>query len=353
MPGLFVGLALAGSSIFVFPGIGDTIREPKWVWLWAFAGAGLIFMLRSRRWPAFPVLGFPLLAYFFVQPYFFSPVERVWPFTLCFLSLLILGATPTTSEEKVTKCLQVATWLQLGLGALQIAGWDPIFHHFGTPGEHPLAGFIGQQTLFGAWIAALAWFWFAQGKRYLFVACTVAAFLTGAAFTALAWVAGFCAWLLWRKPRLGLGVSAILALGAWLGFLTRRGFFWDNYRLRAWRMLVSAWLERPWFGYGVDSFAREFPYRQGFSGPPWLQAHSEPLELLFGGGLVGWLVALLAVSVLWVRRKCWWGREERLPWFLVLAALAANSLGNFPFHIAPIALLAAMAYFRLIRRVAV
>jgi hypothetical protein len=353
MPGWLAGLALAGASIFVFPGIGDSIREPKWVWLWGFALAGIFLLGKNRRRPPVPPLALPLLAYFLIQPYFHSPAKWVWPFTLCLSALVVLGAPAIRQEGRFKQCLYIAAWLQLGLGVLQLLNLDPIFSRYGTPGEHPLSGFIGQQTLFGAWMAALGWFCFANGQRALFVACSVAAFLTGAAFTAFAWVAGLCAYLLWRRPKLGLIVSGLGLVVAWLGFLSRQGFFWDNYRLRAWRMIVSAWLQRPWFGYGVDNFAREFPYQQGFAGPPWQQAHSEPLELLFGGGVVGVLLALLALLPLWFRRAEWWGKQEYLPWFLALTVILANSLGNFPLHIAPLALLAAMAYFRLASRVAV
>lgn len=358
MPGALAGLALAGASIFVFPGLGDTIREPKWVWLWVFGAIGLGLLIWGRKSPPrLPPVIWVFFLFLLVQPYFFSAPALVWPFTLGVLSICVISIFPFREEKKFDRILSAATWAQLLLGAAQLAGWDFIFaRHSRLEFIHPLVGFLGQETIFGAWMAPLAWYWFGKKRWGEFAACSVAVFATASAFSIFAWVCGLAAYLVWRYSRRGvifLATAFLAALVLIRGLGGNSGFFYDNGRYLAWRMLMNAWRRQPWFGYGMDSFAREFKYHQGFGGQPWIQAHNEYLELLFGGGMVGLALGGGALSALWFYRKRWWGREECLPWFLALVAIAANALGNFPLHIAPIALLAAMAYFRLISRVAV
>lgn len=344
-------IALAGSSLLVLPFVGDTIREPKWLWLWACAALAVFFFLQGRAWPRLPFGAWAVLAYALIQPYFFSPVAVVWPFTLGLLSLVLLSLVPVGLKGE--RILLAAVWLQGALGTFQRFGWDPIFFRFPEAEAHLPVGFIGQATLFGAWMAAMAWYWAGHRRWVTFLFCSACAFATESAFTGFAWLAGMGACLLWRSRWAGITYFSLLGGGAALAVSSGAVYFWDNGRYLAWKMILAAWSRRPWFGYGLDSFHREFPFLQGFSGPRWHQAHSEPLELLFGGGIVGWILALWMLGHLWLRRKQWWGREECLPWFLALVAVFANSIGNFPLHIAPTALLFAMAYFRLISRVAV
>ncbi len=339
---------MAGSSLIVIPGVGDTIREPKWYWLWFCAALQLLFVLRNEKIRHFPFTLIPLLAYILVQPLLLQNPREALPFILSIFSLVILGLAFARSESCLwEKWLAGATVLQLFWGALQILKIDPIFTNALTFYERLPVGFLGQHTIFGAWIAPLAWFWFGKKRRLLFVFCTAGAFATGSAFTALSWLCGLIAYLIWNKPWRAWLALPTLILAAIFGATSKLEFFNDQLRYQVWRRALSASLYRPWFGYGMDSFRREFPYLQGVDTVPWMQAHNEYLELLFDAGLVGIVLAFIAFCGLWLSRKNWWRQDYALPWFLILIALMANGIGNLTFHIAPMALLGTVAYFKL------
>jgi hypothetical protein len=250
------------------------------------------------------------------------------------------------------------TFLQLGEALLQWLGFDPIFATKlklagGDPVHWRFAGFLGQHTIFGAWAAAIAWYWWGRGERVAFVLVSLFAFATQSAFTLLSWYCAGLAWLAWRGHWrwFGLGCLGILG-GAFLALHHEGGgFLYDNGRFFAWRMLISGVFDRPWLGYGMGDFGTLFPtYHQGFSGMPWRQAHNEFLQVLYDGGLIGLGLALATLAPLLYRAKQWWRREDALPWFLLLVAILVNSTGNFPLQIAPLALYAGTAYLWLVAR---
>lgn len=349
MQAILSGLALAGSSLVVWPGVGDSVREPKWVWLWALALGQLLYWFRHPPpLRSLPRVMWPCLAYALLQPYFFSPATLVWPFTLNLAAIFVLAV----SVPAEVKFLRAATWAQLLLALLQALGQDPLFEAR-TAGP-VVVGFLGQHTLLGAWMAALAWFWFGKKEWWLFGLCSLLAFSTGSLFTIAGWGSAPLALLFWRRhrarwPALALGFTLLAAAFLYSVAQGPDGVFSAQGRYSVWRLTLSAALLEPWFGYGLDSYHREFhAYHQGLRQMPWWQAHNEYLELFFGGGLVGLVLGVSLVVALLRRRNDRLGREE--PWFLALVVLLTNSIGSFPLHIAPMALLAAMAYMQLARR---
>ncbi len=346
----FFGLGVAISSIFIWPNLGDTIREPKWVWLWGFALTfSPIWLAQVRN---FPKLLFLPLLYFLCQPLVYAPFNLTFFFQFSFLATIALGLASTHPKlsAKLDRWIMFAVSLQLIVGILQIFKIDPIFEPFGdVKNPNPFVGFFGQTTLLGAYLSAVSWY-FGGRKNWLFFALSsVGTIVTGSAFSIFAWIAGLAAWLIWHK-KYSLFLCQIFTMAAFIFIFRDHSFFSPEGRWIVWRMALSAWLERFWFGWGMDSFAREFhAYHQGNRDRPWLQAHNEPIELLFSGGIVGLLFALMVLGYLMFKNKLWWRKSEKLPWFLLLICISANSLGNFPLHLAPIALLTSLAFFQLLK----
>ena len=112
-------------------------------------------------------------------------------------------------------------------------------------------------------------------------------------------------------------------------------------RFQLWTVSLAAWKEFPWLGSGLGSFREAFRRVQ----PADLtllveQAHSDPLQILVTGGLLGFLLAftaaftLLALFVLQWKRQ---SRREESSWGLAaigaLVALLLHGLVEFNFSI--------------------
>jgi hypothetical protein len=126
---------------------------------------------------------------------------------------------------------------------------------------------------------------------------------------------------------IGTGLTINLVDGVMGVVRDRRWSVW-GYALRRWwksDVLVQ------WFGRGWGSWSEQFPVLL-YDGKAWKwdQAHNEPLQLLWEAGLVGLILATVAVA--WVLIRAW-GRGNRAAVGAV-AALGVCSLGHFPLHIA-------------------
>jgi len=97
--------------------------------------------------------------------------------------------------------------------------------------------------------------------------------------------------------------------------------------------------ERPWFGFGLNSFASVYPRFQTFdSGLEWDSAHDEYVQILaemgLGGGLcVAAFAILLLVAGLRLRsRPASNARNVRLAAFIGAIGFLFHSFGDFEFH---------------------
>ena len=136
-----------------------------------------------------------------------------------------------------------------------------------------------------------------------------------------------------RAWRGGLAIAAGIALA---GFIAGRAAivrfvasdareFRGGTRIELWRTSVEAWREFPWLGSGLGSFADAFRRVQvrelNFLVE---QAHSDPLQLLVTGGVVGALLGLVLYASLYaVLLRSWWRQKHREESAYVLAGLGA------------------------------
>jgi hypothetical protein len=161
--------------------------------------------------------------------------------------------------------------------------------------------------------------------------------------------------LVWMSHSLGAIGALVVGLvvryrhnwAAWVaGALTLLGGAWlwrieqttHVARVTIWQFALEHWVRTdPILGYGLGGWGQRIPAFQAQSqfAPTrelWAEAHNEPLQWLVETGLVG---LVLLCCWLWTHRAMFadpvWGGS--------VAALAADTLTWFPFHIVPMALL--------------
>lgn len=349
-------LAYAGSTLFIWRNLGDTVREPKWILLQATSIFLILINLPStltllKRIPSIVWL---FLIFAFIHGAFFltSRFDKNIPANI--LALLILAQFFLANQSKQDKLWQKYTLLLAMIpnaiwGLLQIFRIDPLFNVNDFRYEGLPAGFLGQHTFFGLLMCALALIWLSQKQKLAALICLLFILASASAFSLLSFFVGFCGWLIWKKKiKLAASLIAFSIAALFIGYTWSVSFFDDNGRYIIWRMLLDAVFERPLFGYGFGSFSLEFhTHHQGIGGEPWLQAHNEYLELLFDTGIVGLFFGIIVAALPFMKIKSWWRKDEMLPYFLVYICLLSNALGNFPFHYAPFALYGITSYLAL------
>ncbi len=342
----------------MFPGIGDTVREPQWLWA---AVIGWILVLSSWRqlilikgamfscgWAVF--LGGWIL--YLAARAVFSPRPLGAFFILAFPLAVALGAFAILSgrgrykEQDLYAVLMAITVLQFGIGSLQMLGLDPLFTRGTVKGlsERLPAGFLGQHTFYGLFMAWLGWIWIVN-RKYLLAFVSVLAMLAAKSAFALASFFFALLWFVWCRG--WKKSSSLLALAGFLGgaflFLygdDHPGFFSHNGRLHIWVYSINAIAEQPWLGYGVGEFSREFPaYHQVLGDMRWEEAHNELIEYVFNVGILGLLAVIPFLGSVLVRAWRLPMSKEKEIAVGTLLILGVNSMGNFPLQLAPFALL--------------
>lgn len=275
-----------------------------WVWLWAYMG------LDSYGWAEVAL------------PVFF-----------------LFGARYVTRLGSVLPAVRACYVLQVGLALLQILGWcPPIFDGHGTK---ELIGTMGQFTLLGAFLAPLVPYAF---FRWSMVEAALGFIVVVASGSAMS-IAALCAALVamfWKEVSFRLALAATGLGGAITGLLylglPDNSFFNTSGRIYVWRLAWERIKERPW-GWGPGSWEGLYTFWNVPSATPyvtWDRLHSDWLQLVFEGG---WISA--AIAAVYVAGFLFWTRSSFRA--AVVAGLAVNALGNFPFHFVPTAFLFALA----------
>ncbi|MGE3260795.1 MAG: O-antigen ligase family protein [Bacteriovoracia bacterium] len=346
-----IGLLL-GASFAVFPGVGDEIREPKWIWLLA---SSAVLLLANFRLAAASVrsLAHDYLALIFfcgiflhacLRPNGWAAMAFVFGFLLLWIATRSLRAWMRGEGKQSLLWLGASlTLLNAAFAFLQVAQLDPVFGlkdpaYIGSP-----SGFLGHHTIFGAWMAMMAAWHLGRREWKLFFVAAVCVCISSSAFSFASLCAVLAVWAFvktsWRRSLFlayALGAAALLFA---VSTASPESFFFENGRFFIWGQTLSAISERPVLGYGLLSFSSLFSrYHQGFAGGRFLQAHNELLQWVYETGFFGLAILspLLARVFTGIQRS--WKDPARLSALLAFTALSVNAFGNFTLHIAPLAL---------------
>lgn len=378
---IILGAGLLALPFVFSAGVTEQMREPKAQFFVVVAGLLLALELGRRiSWPLGAAAALCYLSSFFQCRVF--PYEQLLPLSAALASCLFLCEF---KKRDVELLLDSVEWMGLLTAAyaifVQLPGLDPFLTMIPGADHRRVSVFFGQHTLYGPFcVAAAAPAIFR--RRYLKAAMIAAPIpLIGASFTYLA--AGVVAgmFLIYRLgTRVAVGLSVIAA-----SFIVGLSFAYfgtdfvkhealnDNGRFSLWSLTYQVSRPRLWLGHGFSTFQDQFPIfqskelreahgvsdiklspeakrvlelgdelrrRSGFFTHP----HNELLLVLYEFGLLGLLIAIcLLFSFFFL-----WGDSPDTPqnWALgaIFFSFMANSMGNFPLHLIPQALLPLWAF---------
>jgi hypothetical protein len=338
------------SPIFFWPDWGDSVREPK---LYLIIALGLLVLVTQlldprravRMGKNAPRSVLALFAYAVIRNSVSdAPFLAAFRDTVVFLAFLAPALELAENPESrfIENCLLAMTWINLLIGTGQLFGFDPFFMHLDRDVALIPTGFLGHRTMFGPFLAMLFGYHLAGGRYATAALCFLLACSTRSMMSLASLGAVVLAFLvLRRRYRLAFGLLVSGAIASTVAFRFRYDIllFSDKGRFLAWEFTFRDAMDAPVFGHGFHSFSLLFANKYIlFMKMKWNQAHQEMLQAFFELGLVGvffisWMLADFFGAATW--------REARSParegWLLVCVAGMANSLANFPFHVAPLA----------------
>lgn len=307
----------------------------------------------------------------------FGP-SQLYPFCywLAGLSLGLYAChykTPTHQDTNlwIWRVIVVAALLAALQAYGQMMGFHwPLHYAEGIENTRPIA-MLGQQTKLGAYLAPCAAAALGLGWLPAFAFLSFITLATKSSFSAFA---------------LGIGTLAVLVgqnkiKRRWLALATVGGILltvvgprygekipalFDHGRQFVYADIWKAIEERPLLGHGPGSFQHKFhtqhqrPITRGVGGGDFLQAHNDYLQVIYEGGLLGWIGMLfMLASILWAyytlyrNQRLWVDFQHSTKTVLcaqgALAALLVNALGNFPWTLSPHYLVGMMSAAILLR----
>lgn len=362
---------------FVFSVSGaEQMREPKAHFL-AVLG-GLFLSLAVARRVSFSLGCAAGVVYLFSLTAMRFPIEELLTFSAALGSCLLV-AQATENDVNIGLELLEAAGVATAAYAmlLQFKGGDPIQTMVAGNDFRRVSVFFGQHTLYGPFCVAAAAPALFRGRFFKALLIAMPIPFIDASFTYLAAgvvVAIYLIRLFDTKAILGLVLMGVVAGGV-VGSYYRDGSYVnheelnDNGRFALWKCVWRIARVHPYAGHGgLGSFAMQFPIFQSaelrkkmglnensFSPEAkivlkeaealrnrsgwFLSAHNEFLQAFYEFGILGLFFALLLPCVF----VFYWVLCPDTPESWALAAIffsfMANSLGNFPLHLIPQALL--------------
>lgn len=314
---------------------------------WLFATVALIAVAGVVGF-ADPILGL-LTGYVVVRsvwtetPFAFEGAQA---FAFGSLLLICASRTPAKWKLRLGQAIGLLVVFQAGYAVLQELGYSPLWMGWTwfqspTPWNH---GTLGNPNHLGSFLAMAASVIPGWAIPFAVVGMILSRSVLGALTLAVVLVLRFGrAWrpsLRWGRLgawKLIAPLALLVVVGASFLHARTHNFWWHR---RVWYGLaIRGWLLAPVFGFGMNSWQSLAPILYETSRfraelrELYGQAHSDPLQLLFEGGAVAFVLALM-----WIyRHRDALLSREHLPKFL---SVLFQSLGSFPFRIAGTASLA-------------
>ena len=376
-----LGLAAATSLLWLMPHVTSNLILPKNEWLgaaWLLVLMALLFW-RTRPRPVLEVDSLALVtaALVLLALFPFPWVEglhsaRYANATYLFLLLLsvLAGRSLASAPGAPLAPILLGAMVLAGVGsvALQLVMWTgqvpESFEAIWTTqyrGNRPFANLAQPNqlgTLLVMGVVACAYFHHRKALGGIGAWAVAAFLLLGVALTqsrsALLSLLVVGALALWQHRRLGtarvlgawVGVVALLALyrpllDSLLPFLPSgedaalRPLQLTDVRLEAWRVLLRAALEQPWWGYGWGNVATAFVSHNGLATLPMMpfaHSHNLVLDLVIWLGIpLGLLVALFLAQWFWRTARQVQDPQDALV-LACLLPLGTHAMLELPLH---------------------
>lgn len=318
-------------------GLGDPFRDGR-LRILIYIGAPLLAWICCTR--ISPVLcllwTWWVCLWAFMGPDHYGWKEVALPPLFVFAARYVAVMSPGGTRSALRLCYLA----QVAIALVQVLGYAPPLLTGSSPSTEPM-GTLGHFTLLGAFVAALAPYAFMRWSVIEGILGIVAVICTGSAMAAAALGAAFVV-VFWKiiGPRLALATGLLGLSGAGLlwAVLPPNSFFNTSGRSYVWALAWDRIIERP-LGWGPGAWEGLYPFWNVPSVTPhveWTRLHSDWLQLVHEGGWpAGALAALFVAGFLFHSRSAL--RAS------VVAAIAVNALGNFPFHFAATAWLFCLA----------
>jgi O-antigen ligase len=362
-----------GAALTMLPfafeiGTFDTFRPAKVKWLFLAISIMLAERLYAKK--AAPL---SLLIFFIVSVIsgLFFIAEPQWSDLLVFfIAFLSLDFLPEGNDWDTAK--RFLYFLTLGgvfcaiYGYFQVLGVDFITY-FAWADRHRPSVFLGQHTLYGPFASACVCsaLFLKRYKTAIFLAPII--YFIDSSFTYLSLGAGLMVWILHvTNWRICLIISLLGVLG--LYGLQNTEAMNDKGRSVLWKQTITLANRKPIFGQGFGSFKTIYPVLQNpkilasqgidldksgdfiknfileamelrkMSGN-FLSVHNEYIQVYFEMGLIGVIAMLFILYEFLVLAFTWIRTPYMAAMVSIVAVFMANSIGNFPMHLIPQALI--------------
>lgn len=277
--------------------------------------------------------------------------------TMCFSAGILLVYHLISWAEHLDRgillnCFRITAILESLVFVLNRFGINPYNIHADKI-DIQVVGSLGQQTLSGALIAALAPTMLSGWGIWCLPLIIYAVYLSGSAMTAVSFVFGILICLFYKimsKRYFWIVISSFGAalLGAFIFGLNTVSFFSNHGRFAVWKLSTLFYL-RLWtaremmFGKGLGFLSSHLDIFQ-YNIYKFTHAHNEYIEILWAFGLVG-------ILLFWMILKPLLKTHKKDSVFLgIIGALAVNSIGNFTMHVSSIAIIGLISYAYIIGR---
>lgn len=276
---------------------------------------------------------------FFIHSNFYRPASMEQTVTFLGGCLLISHLLSHRLNEKVIKvCLAITCILTSAVFILNNMGFNPF--NPSIPMKYPV-GPLGQQTLSGA-LVAITITSLIQPNFWMFIpAAAMGLWISGSSMSYLAAGVNISLFTAMNKTiALKLKVSIITLLGI-IGSmgLFSKDLLNDHSRFYSWSIAIKKMsnfsLMDQLFGRGLGDFWHSFGVE--IPGQMIRYAHNEVIESLWAFGIVGTMIIAIIVYLPFKNFKSTYALAG-------FASVLVNSLGNFTFHIAPLALIGVIFY---------
>lgn len=349
---LIAGSILLILPFLVEPGLTDEIRVPKVKAIIFFAGMfGATLIYRHIRKSLAFAFGWCVCSAVLSG---LGPQFQLNVLVVIASAVLLSYLVTDINKFEVNRVLGFLVLAGIGngiMGYLQMTDHDPFFYFKEGVDKTLPVGFLGQQTLYGPFMASCVIAALFRRNYYCALFILVPCLATNSSFTFASLGCGLTVWVYSQVSRrlsyfmVGMGALSVPVL---YHFFPYSHLFDATGRFEIWKPIFQEAMNKKFFGHGLGTFLAYVPYiePEAFYKLHGLykQVHNDFLELFFDTGLVGVSCAVYMLYDFF--KRAWEQRDNKYVMACVgiLVVYLMDGMGNFPFRLSPQGLIALFAW---------